>query len=75
MQRRGRIQIAGQLTRERSTVYNEAGNIEAEEVHDHRYRRAEKVVRRFDGEGRLSEEERFSSFGGGESYLLRYEYE
>lgn len=65
----------GQLTRERSTVYDEQGNITAEELQDHRYRRAEKVVRRFDSEGRVSEEERFSSFGGGESYILRFEYE
>ena len=65
----------GQLFRERTTAYDEAGNITAEEVQDHRYRRAEKVIRRFDGEGRVSQEERFSSFGGGESYILRYEYE
>jgi antitoxin component YwqK of YwqJK toxin-antitoxin module len=65
----------GSPVRERTTAYDEAGNITAEEVQDHRHRRVEKVIRRFDAEGRLCEEERFTTFGVPESYSLRFEYE
>lgn len=65
----------GSLVRERMSAYDEAGNITAEEVQDHRNRRVEKVIRRFDAEGRLCEEERFTTFGAPESYILRFEYE